>query len=94
MELNPETIAGIAVGGIAGIAIAKPLLYRLSKVAEPFEFGWIEHKINPKGRSYFQIVRENRKQLKQLDRSEYLDELAKRLVVSGNKNTQENHNGR
>lgn len=80
MELNQETIAGIAVGGIAAIVIAKPMLHGLGKVAEPYEFGWIEYRTNPQGRSYWQIVRENRKQLKNLDKSEYLDGLVKRLA--------------
>jgi len=85
MELNLEIIAGIAVGGIAGIAIANTLICGLDKVAKPYEFGWIEYKVNPQGRSYWQIVRENRKQLKNLDNAEYLGGLAERLVVPGNK---------
>ncbi|MBU1643796.1 MAG: hypothetical protein KJ598_01430 [Nanoarchaeota archaeon] len=54
---------------------------RLNEIAEPYSNAWIEYRIKPEGKTFWQIAKEH-KTLYQ--NPQYVNLLAKRLVYSSN----------
>ena len=90
MELNLETIAGIAIGGTAGVVLWSAYLNpKLNEIAEPYSNAWIEYKLKPEGKTYLQIVKEHKTLCKS---PQYIDILAKRLVYGSRPKPDTNQN--